>query len=255
MQCVLLRLQKLNRRIDDLQFGGLKIVQDPEKYCFTTDSVLLANFFSARKNDVVVELCSGSGVISILGTKKTHAKEFHCFEIQPELSALCNESIKLNNLNNVFCHNMSLSKATAVMGKNNIDVVVVNPPYYFESAKSENPSIANATHEISTNLAEISKVSAQLLKFGGKFFMVHLASRFAEICHELKQNSLEPKIAVFVKPTQNKQVNLVLVEAVKNAKVGLKIGQIVLQNDDGSLTKQIQDVYSGKSNISKDFAN
>lgn len=35
------------RRVDDLQFQGLRLVQDTELPRFTADSVLLANFFAA----------------------------------------------------------------------------------------------------------------------------------------------------------------------------------------------------------------
>ena len=61
------------KQLEDLGCNGLKILQDTNQYRFTSDSVLLANFFNAKKDDNVVELCSGSGVISILGTAKTNA--------------------------------------------------------------------------------------------------------------------------------------------------------------------------------------
>ena len=74
------------KQLEDLGCNGLKILQDTNQYRFTSDSVLLANFFNAKKDDNVGELCSGSGVISILGTAKTNAKHFYCFEIQPQLA-------------------------------------------------------------------------------------------------------------------------------------------------------------------------
>ena len=43
--------------MEDLQFEGLKIIQADGGYKFSTDSVLLANFGSAKQNDVYVDLC------------------------------------------------------------------------------------------------------------------------------------------------------------------------------------------------------
>ena len=57
-------------KIEDLQFEGLKIIQDTEGYAFTSDSVLLANYVRFMPKSKVVEFCAGTGVISILLSKK-----------------------------------------------------------------------------------------------------------------------------------------------------------------------------------------
>ena len=84
------------------------------------------------------------------------------------------------------------------------DVVIVNPPYYTNASTSKAMQIDIATHERTTNLQEIASTSAKLLKHGGKFYMVHIAERFAEICHALIQNNIQPKQVTFVRPTPNK---------------------------------------------------
>lgn len=217
----------MSRTLEDLGCNNLKILQDDQEYRFTSDSVLLANFFKAKKTDCVVELCSGSGVISILGTAKTNAKQFDLFEIQPNLAKMCEESIKINNLSNIFVHNADLISAPEILKNQKIDVVVVNPPYYKEDTKSAGDNIDIATHERTTSLKDIIKTSSRLLKFGGNFYMVHIASRLAEICYELVSEDLQPKQIVLIKPTQNKAPNVMLIKATKNAKVGVKIGQLV----------------------------
>jgi len=228
MQFVLLRHQKLTRKLEDLDCAGLVIFQDEQLYKFTSDAVLLANFFKAKQNADVVELCSGSGVISILGSHKTRAKHFYCVELQKELADMCRESIKVNHLQDkIEVINANLSDFANNMHKK-VDVVVANPPYFCKNLANANDHYAVCTHELETNLAEICKASAKLLKFGGKLYMVHLAERFAEICYELKMNKLEPKRAVFVKPTKEKAPNVVLIEATLGAKVGLKIEEMIL---------------------------
>ena len=228
MQFVLLRHQKLSRKLEDLDCAGLKIFQDDDLYKFTSDAVLLANFFKAKKDAEVVELCSGSGVISILGSHKTRAKHFVCVELQSELADMCKESVKINHLDDkIDVINANLTDFSDNFHKK-VDVVVVNPPYYCKNLANANDHFAVCTHEIETNLAEVCKASAKLLKFGGKLYMVHVAERFAEICYELKKNKLEPKKVVFVKPTKEKTPNVVLIEATMNAKVGLKIEEMLL---------------------------
>ncbi len=219
------------RRLDDLQCGGLMLVQDSQDYCFTTDAVLLANYFKAAPKDVVVELCSGSGVISILGTKKTKAAEFYCFELSSSLCDMCRESIKINSISNLHVYNADIAEAPNLLAGKKIDVVVANPPYFAAGNGVQvcpNPAIASATHEININLHKLVQVASKLLKFGGKFYMVYPSSRFAELCSELISASLQPKHVCFVSGAEGKQISLCLVTATKNGKVGLKIDNLAI---------------------------
>ena len=52
---------KENERIDDLQFKGLKIIQNKKFFCFGIDAVLLSDFAKGIKdNSIVLDLCSGN---------------------------------------------------------------------------------------------------------------------------------------------------------------------------------------------------
>ena len=53
-------------RLDDLQTGGLKIIQRPDAFRFGTDSVLLADFAAPRRSDRAVDLGCGTGAIALL---------------------------------------------------------------------------------------------------------------------------------------------------------------------------------------------
>lgn len=214
------------RRLDDLQCNGLVIVQDSEDYSFTSDAVMLANYIKPRQGDVVAELCSGSGVISILATVKTKAAAFYCFEISQSLCDMCRESLQLNGIDNVKVFNNSISQAPKLLAGKNVDVVVVNPPY-FKVAKGvqtcPNPKIAAATHEVHTNLAEICEVASKILKYGGKLYMCYPSDRFAELCHSLISVGIQPKEVKFVRGAAGKQISLVLITAVRAGKPGLKV--------------------------------
>ena len=99
-------------RIDDLQFEGLKIYQNDDGYCFTTDSVLLANYSKCLAKAKVVEFCAGSGVVSILFSKKQKPQSIHAFELQKSLYDLFVKSVELNNLQyKIFPHNEDLKNA------------------------------------------------------------------------------------------------------------------------------------------------
>lgn len=235
-----------NERLDDLELDNLMIIQKQSGYKFSTDSVLLANFIKVKQNDVYVDLCSGSGVVAILASYKNNVKTTYAVEIQKEMAEMSRRSIEYNKLN-IKVINEDLSSATGVLGFESVDVISVNPPYNPSGLTSEKDEIAMATHEISTNLEKVVIASSKLLKFGGKLFMVHRADRLVDILYELRKNKIEPKVIRVVYPKKNKEPNLVLIEAKKGAKSGVKVlAPLILNNDDGTETDELKQIYNRK---------
>lgn len=235
---------KKNETLDDLEFEGLKIIQNKNGYKFSTDSVLLANFGKAKQNDIYVDFCSGSGVVAILFACKNKVKKAYAVEIQKSLAEMSERSIELNNLSNISVLNIDLCEAHGVLGCESVDVITVNPPYNENGLTSETDEIAIATHEIKVDLEKIISEAFKLLKFGGKFYMVHRADRLVDIVFLLRKYKIEPKVLRLVYPKTNKEPNLVLVEAKKGAKKGVKFLQsLILTNDDGTETKELQEIY------------
>lgn len=214
-------LIKEEERLDDLQFKNLFLIQNPKKYCFTSDAVALANFCKCERNGVIVDLCSGSGVVGILALKKTQAKKVILVEVQQELADMAERSVQYNKLEeSVVVVNSALQNVYKKIGANFASTITVNPPYEEnKQVKNESEEIAICRHEILVTLEDIIKESQKLLKFGGKFYMVHKAERLAEILSLLTKYGIEAKRLKFLK---GKTVR-VLVEAQKGAKKGLKI--------------------------------
>lgn len=223
---------KKSERLDDLQFEGLKLVQDKNLYAFTSDSVVLANFLKIKRNENAVEIGTGSGVISILATKKTNAKSITAFEIQTPLFKLAQKNLKLNQIKNVELINDDVKNFKKYILEGSVDVVFANPPYKKDGAASrnENESKAIARHEKHLPLADLCKVTSQMLRFGGRAYFVYDADRSAEMIFELKKAKLEPKRMFF---TENGKKNVILfvVEAVKGGKPGVKVLPNLTTND------------------------
>lgn len=215
-----------DERLDDLQFDGLKIYQNKNMYCFSSDAILLCNFVKAKSTDTIVDLCSGSGVVGILAQAKTHAKKLILVEKQKVYADMCQKSIEHNNL----CHKAQvvtsdIKDVCKLLGAEIADVVCCNPPYFVPSKSllTGKREIDVAKFELEVDLDTVCKTASKLLKFGGKFFMVHDSTRICQIFESLKKYNLEPKIAKFVFAKEGATSNVVLVEAKKGAKIGAKI--------------------------------
>ena len=62
--------EELGERLDDLQCNNLFLIQNPSKFCFGIDAVLLANFVKAKNGGYIIDLCTGSGIVPVLFGKK-----------------------------------------------------------------------------------------------------------------------------------------------------------------------------------------
>lgn len=242
---------KSNERIDDLEYKGLKIIQNKEGFCFGIDSVLLSDYAkNIKKGATVVDLGTGTGIISLLLCKKTELKIIYGVEIQEEVAEMANRSVLLNNLENqIKIINQDMKDICNTLKPNTIDVVVTNPPYMKMNtgAVNEEQKKLISRHEIACTLEDVISISYQLLKDKGEFYMVHRAERIVDIMQLLRKYRIEPKQIRFVQPKVGREPNLILIKAIKNAGNQLKIDKpLTVYNEDGTYTDEILEIYSKK---------
>ncbi len=215
---------KDDERLDDLQLNNLFIIQNPNKYNFTSDAVLLANFCKAKPNSTIVDLCSGSGVIGILVFEKTKAKKVVLVELQEYLADMSKRSVKLNKLDEFFTVvNKPLQNINKEIGNGVYDVVVCNPPYKMKNASllSVDPEIALCKHEIAVTLEEIIIESSKLLKYGGYFYTINKEERLTDLIVFLRKYGLEPKELKVIPSVKGS--SLIMIKAKKGGNSGIRV--------------------------------
>ena len=242
---------KENERIDDLEFKGLKIIQNKDSFCFGIDSVLLSDFAkNIKNNSLVLDLGTGTGIIPILLCGKTDLKKVIGVEVQEKVAEMAKRSIKLNNLENRFeVINENILNLNKIYKKQTFDVVVTNPPYKKKNSGiiNENKEKLISRHEIEANLEDFIKVSKDLLKDKGEFYMVHRPERLVDILSIMRKEKLEPKVLRMVYSNKNKEPKLVLIKGIKNAKPFLKVEKnLYIYDENGNYTDEILEIYNKK---------
>lgn len=242
---------KENERIDDLEFKGLKIVQNKEGFCFGIDSILLSDFAkNIKKDSIVLDLGTGTGIIPILLCRKTNLKKVIGVEIQEEVAKMAEKSIKLNNLKNKFeVINENILNLNNIYEKQTFDVIVTNPPYKKKETgvTNENQKKLISRHEIAADLEGFIRISKDLLKDKGEFYMVHRPERLVDILSSMRKYKIEPKILKMVYSNKSKEPKLVLIKGVKNAKPFLKVEKnLYIYDDEGKYTEEILKIYNKK---------
>jgi len=214
-------------RIDDLERDGLRIIQNPNKFCFGIDAVLLSDFAKVKPGEVYVDIGTGTGVIPILLTSKCPgAKSYTGIEIQEDMADMASRSVKMNHLSDkirILC--LDVNEAASQIPNDSVDVVTCNPPYMNDGhgLKNESESLAIARHEIKCTLDDVAKQASRMLKTGGRFYMIHRPQRLSEIFAAFKAHKLEPKRMTMIHPHKDENANMVLIEAHKNGGVFLKV--------------------------------
>ncbi len=245
----------LNERIDDLNLDGLKVIQNTEYFCFGTDSVLLANFVvSNSSNNSIIDFCSGSGVISLIISKKKKYNKIFSVELQNEMYDLLEKNIKYNELKEIIIPVKADIKDIKKIRQKLIDntkngtadIIVCNPPY-----KKKGTGITNmqdvkyiARHEVMCNLEDVFKSSCELLNTKGKLYLVHKPERLVDLIEVARRYRLEAKRIRFVQPYANLKPSIVLLEYVKDGNNEVIVEKPLIEyNKDGSYTDEFLSIY------------
>ena len=239
--------EECGERLDDLQCNGLYLIQDPDKFCFGIDAVLLSNFVKVKKNGHVVDLCTGSGIVPILLSAKTDAKKITGIEIQSDIADMARRSVSYNKLDEkIDIVNDDISNALKYINNCSVDSVCVNPPYMKDTTAIKNPDLpmAIARHELLTDLETVINIASKLLKESGKFFMIHRPNRLSEIFASMRQNRIEPKRLRFIHPYIESKANLVLIEGAKGSGVWMDVEPpLVVYKDKNVYTDEVLKIY------------
>ncbi|MFZ5774430.1 MAG: tRNA1(Val) (adenine(37)-N6)-methyltransferase [Thermodesulfobacteriota bacterium] len=231
-------------------FGGrLLCLQHRDGYRFSIDAVLLAHFVSPAKGDRLLDLCAGSGVISLILAYRHTTLTITALEVQPALAALARESVGHNGYDErIAVLTGDCREAGALIAAGSFDWVVANPPFYKAETGRQNPNLeeAIARHELLADIDQVAGAASFALRTRGRAAFVYPASRLAALCRALAAANLAMKRLRMVHSYPGGAARLVLVEAVKNGGEELAVlpPLFVYQEQGGAYTPEVAAWYA-----------
>lgn len=237
----------LNERIDDLQRGGLRVIQRADAFRFGTDAVLLADFAAPRRHDRVCDLGTGTGIIPLLLYARENTISADAVEIQPDMADMAARSMAMNGLNEkIRVLPGDLRSIRTRLPHARYDLVTCNPPYGKAGGTLLNPDASKrlARHEESCAIEDVACAAAWLLQNGGRLCCVFPAARMIELSDAMRKYRMAPKRIRMVHSRVEKAAHLCLMEGMLDARPGLIIEPpLVIYDENNAYTPELRRIY------------
>lgn len=234
-------------RLDDLQLKGLSIIQDPGRFCFGIDAVLLSSYARVNPGEQVLDLCCGNGAIALLLAGKSEASRICGLEIQEESADMARRSVALNHLEDrMEITTGDLKEAASYYAPSSFQVITCNPPYMAagNGKASTADARAIARHELLCDFSDVARAVKKLLVPGGRFYLVHRPHRLVDIFASLRENKIEPKRMKLVQPYADKEPTMVLLECVRGGRPQLTVEPpLIVYEKPGVYTPELLTYY------------
>ena len=237
--------------LEDIGFGGLKLLQDEDGFRFGIDAVLLADFACRFCPDAkkVVDLGTGNGAAAFIISHKNADCSIIGIDVQAKAIELARRSRSLNGLDGRVefweCDAADLQEEMPQLAAG-ADAVVSNPPYVAKGAglRGDADSRFISRQETTAGIEEFIRAAAFLLKDRGHFFLVHRPARLVDIFYCCRKYSLEPKDMRLVSPRQGAKPNIVLVHCTKGGGRELNLLEdLYVYDEDGKYSPEIIKIY------------
>lgn len=212
--------------LDTFFNGKLQIIQKKKGYRFSVDAILLSQFIKIRKDERVIDLGTGCGILPLLLSQTTEARSFIGVEVQKGLADCAKKNVVLNHLENrISIMKKDFRELREAFSPGSFDVVLSNPPYRKYQTGRVNPSEekAIARHEMKGTLEDLISVASYLLLPKGRCYLIFPVLRTIDLLVTLRREKLEPKRLQFVHPFIGEEAKFILIESIKDSGVELKL--------------------------------
>ena len=179
-----------------------------------TDSFCLAYFARPSRGDTVCDLGSGIGLLGTLLLAREESLFIENVELSAPAAALARKTFAENGwADRAAFHEGDLRDVSVLPKAGSVDYVISNPPYFPAGS------------------GESAKGAAQrVLRYGGRFTLVHRAERLADVLCAMRSHGIEPKRLRFLAKSPDAAPSLLFVEGKRGGKSGLVIEPPLVPN-------------------------
>lgn len=228
------------------KFKQFTVNQDRCAMKIGTDGVLLGAWTSVKHNPFsVLDLGSGTGILSLMIAQRSYTEQIEAIEIDDEAYEQCSENFENSPWNDrLFCYHASLLEFVEEV-EDAFDLIICNPPFYSEDYKTENKSRDLARFNDAMPFKHIIYAVAHLLAEDGLFSIVIPRKEEDDFVALANTIGLSPSRILHVKGNPDAEVKRSLIE-FSYTKKGVEVSELIIETDRHNYTEDY-------INLTKDF--
>ena len=179
------------------QFKKFRVYHSAGGFKVGTDGVLLGAWAPVCENDKVLDIGTGTGLISLMIAQRAKVT-VDSIEINPIAALQAVRNVMCSPFSNVHVYNEDV--AEFVKRGNKYDLVVCNPPFFSHSQPSKDMSIRLAKHTVSLKPQDLFVHVSKLLNDKGRFAVIFPKTEYDVFCRSAKTEGFFPKDVLDVFP-------------------------------------------------------
>jgi tRNA1Val (adenine37-N6)-methyltransferase len=234
---------------DSVYRKGIKILQPVTGYRFAIDSVLLAHFLRTNATQRLLEVGSGSGIITVLLSALQKFESIVAVEIQEELASLCKTNFQHNRVKNATVYAVDVKELGNFLEPKSFDLIFSNPPYRKMGSGKLNPSQqkAIARHEVMMKLSDLFTCAETFLKPRGRLSVILPGFRQPDFHDLLKKFDFHLAVRQFVHSFRDGPPEFFLATATRTTSKIEELPTLVIYTEPGKYTREMSKLLTDES--------
>jgi len=231
--------------LDTFYRGRIRVLQKVRGYRFSVDAPLLADFVRTRRTDSILDVGTGSGIISLLLSTRPFQR-LTALEIQKGLAGLARRNFALNGLGKRA--EVVRTDFRDYRPRRKFDLVISNPPYIRKSTGylSGVAEKSIAKHELHGDIGDLMRKTADWLEPGGRACFIYPERRRADFLRAAAASGFRMQRTRLIRPRAGDPPNLFLAELGFAAGRPSVMRPLVLFNRAGKYTAEAEAIFAGR---------
>lgn len=189
----------------------IKVYQSKTMFRINTDTHLLGEFITVRKNDRILDIGTNNGALLLYASVQGRPCELTGIDINEGAIEIAKKNLELNGLTgNVF-----VQDAKTFYNPDQYDLIICNPPYFNtknQTLKNKNTLVKDARHEDEFSIKDMMRCFKRNLKDNGRFYICHRANRINDIFKEMSEVGMRASKLQLVYDKDKSEAIAVLIE-------------------------------------------
>jgi tRNA1(Val) A37 N6-methylase TrmN6 len=231
---------------DSIYRKNIRIVQPVSGYRFAIDSVLLAHFLRTSGTQRLLEVGSGSGVITVLLSALQKFESVVAVEVQEELATICKTNFERNHLNHATVYAVNVKELGNFLAPASFDLIYSNPPYRKMGSGKLNPSQqkAIARHEVLMKLSDLFACAEMFLKPHGRLSLILPGFRQHDFHDLVKKFEFHLAVRQLVHSFRDGPPEFFLATVTRTASKMEELRSLVIYTEPGKYTAEMKNLLT-----------